>query len=124
MRVLPLRTKVNESAEFCHTYIDRFTAGVFNSHSRLLNYIQVGSSHCQGGVSAVSAQVTIRGQEQQDLHSKEHERVSLKDDDAGEMYVKPTSLAFSAEYLNAHWRGYSRRRRSPVVIGQWNEIKQ
>lgn len=93
------------SVEFSHTYIDRFTAGVFDSDSRLLNYIQVGSSHCQGGVSAVSAQVTIRGQKQQDLHPKAHERVSLKDDGAGIMYIKPTSPVFSAEYLNAHWRG-------------------
>lgn len=56
-------------------------------------------------MSAVSTQVTIRRQKQQDLHSKANERISLQDDDPGEMYVNPSSPAFSAEYLNAHWRG-------------------
>ena len=37
----------------CHTYIDRFVAGIFDSDPRLLNHIQVGSSHSQGGVSTV-----------------------------------------------------------------------
>lgn len=107
----------SESVAFCHTYIDRFMSGVFDSDPRLLNHIQVGSSHCQGGVSAESTQVAIRGQKQQDLQAKARERISLKDDDPGEMYAKPVSVIFPAEYSNAHWRGCSRRRRSLVVIG-------
>lgn len=74
--VLPLPNKVKESVAFCHTYIDRFMAGVFDSDPWLLNYIQVGSSHCQGGVSAVSTQVRITGH---DLHTT--------DDDPGKIDV-------------------------------------
>lgn len=60
-------------------------AGVFDSDPRLLNYIQVGSSHCQGGVSAVSTQVRITGRNSTTY--TQDSLILLKDDDPGKIDV-------------------------------------
>lgn len=61
---------------------------VFDSDPRLLNYIQVGSSHCEGGVSAVSIQVIYYMAKNSTTLTQKHMRgLSDFDDDPGKIYV-------------------------------------